>query len=85
MPSSVHDSGVWMKKSEHPHRFSTPKPLPWAVIARDGYGDELFVADHCKSLEDALQYCIDAEDEVETWPAEVACYDVRRRKPSDNL
>jgi len=68
-----------MRRSEHPHLYSNPAPLPWAVVARDGDGNEMFVADHCESLEEALQYCIDAEHEQDTWPDGVACYDVRKR------
>jgi hypothetical protein len=77
MPSRVHDSGMWMKKSEFPERFSSHAPYLHHVVACDEQGRALFVTDSEPTLADAVARCEDANEHPETWPDGVACYKVR--------
>jgi len=79
MTHKVHQTGMALRKSEFPERFKSHAPYLYHVVARDEQGRELFVTDSEPTLGDAVERCMDANENPETWPEGVAGYDVVNR------
>jgi len=79
MARQVHQTGMALKKSEFPERFRSAPPLPYDVVARDEQGRELFVCGSEPTLGDAVELCMEIDENPENWPEGVARYDVVHR------